>query len=145
MIGKPEWFKYRIFGWGLAPKTWQGYLYVAMTVLIIVITSFIPMGSGIKPLVMGIIFTILIGDVLHIMINLPKTSDERDNHHQLIIERNCSFAAIMAIAGIIVYQTYKNKEILNVSGNPFDQSLLIVLGIMLMTKIITTLYVKYKM
>jgi len=28
MIGKPEWFKYRIFGWGLAPKTWQGYTYV---------------------------------------------------------------------------------------------------------------------
>jgi hypothetical protein len=30
MIGNPEWFTYRIFGWGVAPKTWQGWVYVAV-------------------------------------------------------------------------------------------------------------------
>ena len=40
------------------------------------------------------LLAILLADVLHIMLQLPKTHDERENHHQLLIERNCSFAAI---------------------------------------------------
>lgn len=27
MFGKPEWFKKKVFGWGLNPVCWQGWVY----------------------------------------------------------------------------------------------------------------------
>ena len=36
MIGKPEWFTYRIFGWGLRPRTWQGWAYILAALLLII-------------------------------------------------------------------------------------------------------------
>ena len=30
MIGKPEWFTYRFLGWGVRPKTKEGWLYIAV-------------------------------------------------------------------------------------------------------------------
>jgi hypothetical protein len=94
-----------------------------------------------------IITTILIVDVLVIMTKLPKVSDERENYHQLVIERNCSFAAIIALLVIVIYQTYKNTGFLASQNGaiPFDVSLLIVLCVMLFVKIASTLYVKLKM
>jgi hypothetical protein len=91
--------------------------------------------------------TIFIVDILVIMTKLPKVSDERENYHQLVIERNCSFAAIVALLVIVIYQTYKNTGFF-VSQNgaiPFDVSLLYVLGVMLVVKIASTVYVKMKM
>ena len=34
MIAKKEWFKPRIFGWGLRPVTWEGWIYVVVAVLL---------------------------------------------------------------------------------------------------------------
>ena len=95
----------------------------------------------------AIIMVIFVADVLVIMTQLPKLTDERENYHQLVIERNCSFAAIVALLAIAIYQTYKNTGFLASQNGaiPFDTSLLIVLGAMLLTKIVSTLYVKAKM
>lgn len=145
MIGKPEWFKYRIFGWGIAPKTWQGYVYVAVLAALLGFTYAIGLNNAVMPWIVGGIFAIAILDVMHIMMQLPRVSDERENYHQLIIERNCSFAAIAALIGIVLFQTYQNRAIINANSTPFDISLLVVLGAMLAVKIASTIYVHYKM
>ena len=36
MIGKSEWFNLRKYGgWGINPKTWQGYIYALLITIII--------------------------------------------------------------------------------------------------------------
>ena len=148
MIGKPQWFKYRIFGWGIAPKTWQGWVYLAIWAFVLAGSFAITINTAIRPWIFGVLLGILIIDVIHIMSQLGKISDERENFHQLIIERNCSFAAIVALLGIALYQTYQNHALLQSSTSismPFDSWILVVLGAMLLTKISTTLYVKTKM
>lgn len=145
MIGKAHWFKYRTFGWGLAPKTWQGWWYIIIAAFLIGGTFAIGIADSTKMWLFAIITTIFVADVIIIMTQLPKVSDERENYHQLIIERNCSFAAIVALVAIALYQTYKNTEFIQPKGSiPFDISILIVLGAMLITKIASTIYVKTK-
>lgn len=146
MIGKPEWFKYRIFGWGIAPKTWQGWTYIGVWMLIIIIATITTAQSSIYGWVIGILLSILIIDTLHIMTKLSKVSDERENYHQLIIERNCSFAAITSLALLAIYQAYTNKNFVTTNNFlPFDVSIAIVLGVMLLTKVGSTIYVKTRM
>jgi len=145
MIGKPHWFRYRIFGWGLAPKTWQGWVYVAVLAFLIGGTLAMGINDSTKMWIFAIIITVAVVDMILIMSSLPKVSDERENYHQLIIERNCSFAAIVALLAIALYQTYKNTGFMQSQGLPFDYSLLIILGAMFITKVISTLYVKTKM
>jgi hypothetical protein len=84
-------------------------------------------------------------DVMHIMMQLPKVHDERENMHQLIIERNVSFAAVMALVGIAIYQAYQNRALVQANQIPFDFSLLVIFGAMLATKIISALYVKFRL
>lgn len=148
MIGNPKWFKYRIFGWGIAPKTWQGWAYIAVAAFVIAGTMAMPMNNVLKAWIFGIVLGIFFLDVLHIMMQLPKTTDERENYHQLIIERNCSFAAIVALLGIAMYQAYQNNAFFAKNVNlavPFDMTILVVLGAMLFVKIASTLYVRAKM
>lgn len=148
MIGRPQWFKYRIFGWGLAPRTWQGWVYVAIAIFIIGAGFAMTVNTAIGPWVFGILLGVFILDVLHMMTQLSKVSDERENYHQLIIERNCSFAAIIALIGVALWQTYKNQGTIMANANftmPFDISIAIILGAMLLTKIGSTIYVRSKM
>ena len=79
------------------------------------------------------------------MTQLQSYHDERQNYHQLIIEKNVSFAAACAVIGVILLQTYQNRDLLGTDQIPFDISLGIVLGIMLIVKVLSTLYVKMKL
>lgn len=91
---------------------------------------------------MVIAMAVLIMDVLHLMMNLPKISDERENYHQLVIERNVSFVALMALLIIAIYQSFQH---LGEPGLHIDYSILIVVGAMLAAKVISTFYVRSKM
>ncbi len=43
MLGKPEWFERRKYsGWGLTPKTWQGWAYIALMALPVLVMPVIP-------------------------------------------------------------------------------------------------------
>ncbi len=147
MIGKTEWFTYRKFGWGISPKTWQGWVYVAIVALIFGGTVSAGINKGISVWIFGIVTGIVLLDILHIMTNLPKVHDERENYHQLVIERNCSFAAIGALIAIAFWQTYQRGLLMNsvINTIPFDYTLLIVLGAMFVTKVLSVVYVKWKM
>lgn len=147
MIGKPEWFTYRIFGWGIAPKRWQGFVYLAVFALLIGFITAIAMNNAIKISLYIILLGILLFDIIHIMTKLDSVHDERERMHQLIIERNCSFAAIVALFGVALYQAYSNMALLGTEkfAFPFDYSIIIVLGVMLLVKISSTVYVRMKM
>ena len=148
MIGKPEWFTYRIFGWGIRPKTWHGWVYLAVAAFLIGLIMAIAINNAIKIWFFGILMAVFIFDILHIMTQLPKVHDERENYHQLIIERNVSFAAIVALLAVALYQTYQNRAIISASDGtifPFDISIVIVLGAMVLTKAVSYFYVKTRM
>ena len=147
MIGKPQWFKYRMFGWGLGLRTWQGYVYVIIAAALLAGSLTLATNKIIPVWISGLIFVIFSADVIHIMTQMPKVSDERENYHQLIIERNCSFAAIAALLGMAFYEAYKNTGFSNIgvqglNSLPFDISIIVVLAAMLVVKIISTIYVK---
>ncbi|MBR9701895.1 hypothetical protein GOV13_03155 [Candidatus Pacearchaeota archaeon] len=104
MIGKPEWFKRRKYtGWGITPKTWQGWVYVAVFVTLIIGFHTIPtldnttrtIGTGLWLLVLGI-------DSIDIMIHLKK--DERNYLHEAISERNAAWYMVIVLALGIAYQ-----------------------------------------
>jgi hypothetical protein len=147
MIGRPQWFKYRIFGWGLGLRTWQGFVYVVVAAILLAGSLVLATNKQISIFIPGAIFVIFIVDVLHIMSQMSKVSDERENYHQLIIERNCSFAAIAALIGVAFYESFKNGSLFQVGykGLPFDISIIVVLAAMLLTKIVSTIYVRAKM
>jgi hypothetical protein len=37
MFGKPRWFKPKRFGWGLTPVSWQGWIYVLVWIVVLLI------------------------------------------------------------------------------------------------------------
>jgi len=43
MLGRPEWFTFRVAGWGLAPRTWQGWVYIAGFVILWALISLLPL------------------------------------------------------------------------------------------------------
>lgn len=145
MIGRPEWFRYRMFGWGLGLKTWQSYVYVIVAAALLAGSVALASNKLFPIWVTGAIFVIVIADMIHIMTQMGKVNDERENYHQLIIERNCSFAAIAALVGMAFYEAYKNGFSKAGAGMPFDISIIVVLAAMLLVKIISTIYVKTKM
>ena len=95
MIGKKEWFTYRVMGWGIRPKTWQGWAYIAVFLGLIGLTSFLP--DPTKTWVYGILIGLIVLDSMVLMFELKKTHDERQNLHQLIIEKNVGLSAVLAI------------------------------------------------
>ncbi|MAG07896.1 hypothetical protein CMO89_00315 [Candidatus Woesearchaeota archaeon] len=144
MIGKPEWFTYRIFGWGLRPRTWQGWAYVAVFIMLFLGIASMPISETAKMSAMWVLMGILIIDAVHLMTVLPKFHDERQNQHHLIIEKNVSLAAVLALVGVALMQTYQNRG-LDTGMLPFDWSIAVILGVMVLTKIVSTVYVNKKM
>jgi hypothetical protein len=87
---------------------------------------------------------LLVLDVISIWARLGRHHDERENIHQLIIERNCSISAVMAIIAVMAWQTW---HAVGVPGEsiPFDPALLVVLGVMAVTKLASGLYLRARM
>lgn len=137
LIGKAEWFDYKIAGWGIRPKTKQGWLYCLVVVLIAIIISIIPTKNIIKTSFLFILIILVVIDAIHIMFQLSRVQDEREQYHQLIIERGASIAGVTAIFVIFLHDfLLQNKT---------NYSLLYVLLIMSFMKLIMFIYVKRKM
>ncbi len=143
MLGRTEWFTYRMGGWGIAAKTWQGWVYILGAAALFVVLGVLPLPEIPKIILMGALGGVLILDCIMIMTQLGKVHDERDRLHQLIIERNCFFAAVFALVGAMGYQTYQHRADLG-AGLPFDPLIVVVLVIMAATKFGSTLYLRRK-
>jgi len=103
MIGKPEWFCRRKYtGWGFTPVTWQGWVYVIVSVLPIILLMNTPV-IGQTRMTFLVVWALIIGvDFIDITMRLPK--DERDRAHEAIAERNALWMIIAVLTAGIGYQ-----------------------------------------
>lgn len=100
-------------GWGLSPKTWQGWVYVAVMIAPFVVLTNV--GTKIDAqwvnglmIVWGVVFGI---DLISIMIRVPK--DEREALHEALSERNALWAMLIVLVAGAGYQaaaSYVNGE-----------------------------------
>jgi hypothetical protein len=144
MIGKPAWFQRRKYGgWGLSPKTWQGwmYIFVFLTPLIIV-NSLSLFTSEIRSAFSIVWVGLLILDVVHIMANL--NNDEREYKIEAISERNSAWAMVFVLGVGIIYQSFKGSFILSDEFGGVDPFLLITLAIGVLAKAVSNIYYSKK-
>jgi len=141
MLGKPFWFQRRKYGgWGVYPKTWQGWVYIAVAVAIISLIQFIPFGDAqTKTIVTLILVAILVLDIIHIMIKIPM--DERDRVHEAIAERNALWAVLGALAAGIGCQAATSAINNSVQIDPV---IIVAIVAGLVAKAITNIYLDKK-
>ncbi|HTB22182.1 MAG TPA: hypothetical protein VK914_05710 [bacterium] len=151
MFGRPEWFTYRTFGWGIKAKTWQGWVYLGVFVALIVGPNFLPIGPSLKSMITKVVLALGLIDVITIWVLLDKFHDEREQLHQLIIERNCSLAAVSSLCAIMAYRCCQNQVMpatgmfqLNTGRFPFDPLLIVMALVMALTKLASTIYLWYR-
>ncbi len=103
MLRKKEWFARRKYtGWGFTPVTWEGWVYVVVAMLpLILLTSFTPV-SQTRMILIVVWAVIVCVDFIDIMLNLPK--DERDRLHEAIAERNALWVIIAVLVMGVGYQ-----------------------------------------
>ena len=79
MIGKSEWFERRKYGgWGITPKTWQGYVYIIGFVVSLSFFMALPIWDlKTRYIILGVWLLVFFADVIDIMRNMKK--DERKN------------------------------------------------------------------
>lgn len=107
VLGKAKWFKMRKYGgWGIHPKTWQGWVYLGVMIIPFLIFQYLPYWSNFtKNIVTGFWVTILLIDVIDIMIHLKK--DEREEKHEALSDRNAVWAIVMILAlGLVLEIIY---------------------------------------
>jgi len=107
MWGNPKWFKRRKYtGWGLTPKTWQGWVYIVVLVGTLMLLSFITDSmelNGWQQLSIVIIpALIILAEFISITINLDK--DERENQHEALAERNVAWFMVTVVTIGLIYQ-----------------------------------------
>jgi len=104
MIGKPEWFGRRKYtGWGLAPKTWEGWAYMGVAVLLFFLIQRFSPTSEIGIGLMVVLAVILGVDFIERIARLG--NDEREKKHEAIAERNALWAMITVIVIGLAFQT----------------------------------------
>jgi hypothetical protein len=102
MIGRKEWFNRRKYsGWGLTPRTWQGFAYIGAIVLGGFILSEAPIPSGLKMIISSLLIILVIADVLHIMATIKV--DERESKIEALAERNASWTMVGALGILLMY------------------------------------------
>lgn len=104
MIGKPEWFQRRKYGgWGVFPKTRQGWVYLAVLLAGFALIQAIPLpGEWTKTVLMALWAGLFCLDLIHIMVAMPR--DERDRLHEAIAERNALWVMVAALAVGFAYR-----------------------------------------
>lgn len=141
MIGKTQWFQRRKFGgWGLAPKTWQSWAYIAALIGLFGLIQVLPLGNPDYNLIATIVLLILvIADTIDIMIHLPM--DERDRIHEAMAERNALWTMLAVLIGGLIWQATTGA----ISRNPqIDPVIIIALFSAVITKAFTNLYLERK-
>lgn len=103
MLGKPNWFQRRKYmGWGLFPKTWQGWAYIAVAIALFILVQFLPLQEDMKIYITSALVLVMIIDVIDIMRRLKM--DERERIHEAIAERNALWTIITVLGAGIGYQ-----------------------------------------
>ena len=141
MIGKAAWFQRRKYsGWGLTPKTWQGWAYAFLIAVPIAVFQALPYWSTeVRIAATGVWVAIIMLDVIHIMANM--NNDEREYKIEAISERNSAWVMVVAIAAGIAYQAFNSTT---GKGAEIDPFLFIALGAGVVAKAISNIYYSRK-
>lgn len=103
MIAKREWFERRKYlGWGVHPKTWQGWAYIIGLVLIMIIIQSLPFWTDEMRfyITIGFVGFILI-DILPLMFTINR--DEREHKIEAVSERNAAWFMVGILTIGLVY------------------------------------------
>lgn len=140
MIGNPQWFEMRKYGgWGVKPKSWQGWLYVLGILAPILVLLAAPWSNSIR-VTAGIIWILIICiDAIDIMIHIKK--DEREQFHEALAERNAAWFITFALVCGLLYQVQRT---INAGSFLVDPVLIIALIGGALTKLLTFLSLKDK-
>jgi hypothetical protein len=104
MIAKPEWFERRKYsGWGVTPRSWQGWAYTLAIFVPVVIIQTVPNWDA-QVRTAGTVFWVafVLLDLLPIMVTLKK--DEREYKNEAIAERNAAWFMVMVLVIGILYE-----------------------------------------
>lgn len=141
MIAKQGWFKRRKYtGWGFSPATWQGWVYLIILLLPLVLIS------SIKIVTPAIIITItaiwlLVLILAFIDIALSIKKDERETIHEAIADRNALWAVLAALTAGIGYEASRG---ITEGAAKVDPVILIALASGLIVKALSNIYLDRK-
>ncbi|NCN86339.1 hypothetical protein GW932_00755 [archaeon] len=125
MIGKAEWFQRRKYGgWGIRPKTWQGWVYIACFLLPIFVFNLFVTSTKSRTIFISVWAFILVVDAIDIMRKLKM--DERDRVHEAIAERNALWGILIVLVLGLLYDIITNSIEGRIYVNPFIAGALIV-------------------
>jgi predicted Co/Zn/Cd cation transporter (cation efflux family) len=115
MIARPEWFTRRKYGgWGVTPKTWQAWVYMAVTLGVLIVIVALPFWDDQQRMIVtGVWLAFLMLDIVPVMVTLNR--DEREYKNEAIAERNAAwFMSAVLVLGVLVELMISalNKEIL---------------------------------
>lgn len=104
MIAKASWFGRRKYGgWGVSPKSWQGWVYVGLMILPFMVFQTMPywdMQTRMYVTVGWVVFLML--DLIPVMVTLKK--DEREYKNEAVSERNAAWFMVMVLVVGILYE-----------------------------------------
>lgn len=103
MIAKKEWFGRRKYtGWGVTPKTWQGWLYIVVAVgILALVQSLVTADEQTKAIITLVWTVLLLVDILPLMFSVKK--DEREVQVEAISERNAAWFMVMILTIGVLY------------------------------------------
>ncbi len=141
MIGKQEWFQRRKYlGWGIAPKTKEGWYYILAFIILAMLIQFLPFENIIKFILTSVLIIVLLIDVIHIMLTMKK--DEREKIHEAIADRNALWVILLVLVVGILYQTVNST--LNGFEPNIDYFLIAALLAAVVMKSVTNMYLDKK-
>ena len=140
MIANPKWFEMRKFGWGITPKTWQGWVYVIGMILPIQVFLFLMPWPVTARLTASIIWIAIICiEAMDIMMHIKR--DEREHLHEALAERNAAWFMTLALVCGLLFQVQRSVA---TGISLVDPILIITLIGGALTKLFTYLYIKNK-
>lgn len=136
MIGKSAWFSRRKYtGWGLTPKTWQGWAYIVAIIAPFIIVAETHAFGTIQIAFLAVWGAVFFADLIDIMMHMAK--DERDRIHEAIAERNAMWALVTVLALGIIYQSVLSAAS---QGMRVDPVILVALLVAVAVKMVSNIY-----
>jgi hypothetical protein len=117
MIAQTAWFNKRKYsGWGLTPKTWQGFVYILIIAGAAVLTQSLSIDPSLKIILMGVWIVFVLIDMLQVMASIKL--DEREQKIEAIAERNASWTMVASMALEVLYVSTLGKDLKGIDLMP---------------------------
>ena len=81
MIGRPYWFTKKNFGFGIRPKTWQGWVYILIAIALILFVRWQPYwdwSNQVRNIITIILAAAVVLDAIHIMYIINKNNKSNE-------------------------------------------------------------------